>query len=261
MVRRLSIGKNNHLTCYSLAINPRNFAVCRHVVETLKELQAKMSVAQIGDCTCTFEENGKLCAGSFLQYFNLSWCVLYNLNRCTWSFLHENKCHNHSWSTGLPRCQKERWGTNRDNTNSTYETTDAQRKNCNERTALEWSVGKLLGRWGGEGLKPVLFTRSLTFNSDTALNTNRTSNIKTLKIFIYLNWPCLVICLRHNQRKVHLHFSLYTPFLLYHGSYFITEFAYLLISHLLRPLSVVYISFISGRQTTGSKKLQKWTNI
>ena len=23
MVRRLSIGKNNHLTCYSLAINPR----------------------------------------------------------------------------------------------------------------------------------------------------------------------------------------------------------------------------------------------
>ena len=24
MVRRLSIGKNNHLTCYSLAINPRN---------------------------------------------------------------------------------------------------------------------------------------------------------------------------------------------------------------------------------------------
>ena len=32
--------------------------ICRHVLETLRKLQAKkgMSVAQIGDCTCTFEE-------------------------------------------------------------------------------------------------------------------------------------------------------------------------------------------------------------
>ena len=58
----------------------------------------------------------------------------------------------------------------------------------------------------------------------------------------------------------------YTPFLLYRGSYFIAEFAYLLISHLLRLLSVVYISSILGRRTTGSKKKKKkkkkkWTNI
>ena len=48
----------------------------------------------------------------------------------------------------------------------------------------------------------------------------------------------------------------YTPFLLYRGPYFIVGFAYLQISHLLRPLWVVYISFISGRKTIDSKKIK-----
>ena len=49
--------------------------------------------------------------------------------------------------TALPRHQKkERWGTNKDNTNTTYETTDTQtKKNCDRRTVLEWSVGKTAG--------------------------------------------------------------------------------------------------------------------
>ena len=53
-----------------------------------------------------------------------------------------------SLSMAFPRHQmKERWGSNKDNTNATYETTDAQtKKNCNPRTVLEGSVGKLV--WG-----------------------------------------------------------------------------------------------------------------
>ena len=49
-----------------------------------------------------------------------------------------------SRSTALMAYQKKkRWGTNKDTTNVTYETTDAQRKkNCNRETALEWSVEK-----------------------------------------------------------------------------------------------------------------------
>ena len=39
---------------------------------------------------------------------------------------------------------KERWETNKDNTDGTYETMDAQtKKNCNRKNALEWSVGDL----------------------------------------------------------------------------------------------------------------------
>ena len=51
-----------------------------------------------------------------------------------------------SRSTALPRHQmKERWETNNDKTNATYETTDAQtKKNCNRGTALEQSVEKIL---------------------------------------------------------------------------------------------------------------------
>ena len=59
-----------------------------------------------------------------------------------------------SRSTALPRHQKkERWGTNKEKTIATYETTDAQKKkNCNRGNALERSVVKLLGgggEWGG----------------------------------------------------------------------------------------------------------------
>ena len=60
-----------------------------------------------------------------------------------------------SRSTTLRRHKKkERWRTNKDKTNTTYETTDAQtKKNCNRGTALGRSVGKLveLGWGGGSG--------------------------------------------------------------------------------------------------------------
>ena len=56
--------------------------------------------------------------------------------------------------------------------------TEAQTKNCNRGIALERSVGITLGREGAgmgvgqecKGLKPVLFARNLTFNSDAAPN-------------------------------------------------------------------------------------------
>ena len=51
-----------------------------------------------------------------------------------------------SRSTSLLRYQKkEWWGTNKENTKVTYETTDTQTKNCNRRAALKRSLGKLLG--------------------------------------------------------------------------------------------------------------------
>ena len=44
---------------------------------------------------------------------------------------------------------------------ATYESTDAQTKNCNSRTAMERSVGKLLGRIGKleAGFKQVPFVQ------------------------------------------------------------------------------------------------------
>ena len=61
-----------------------------------------------------------------------------------------------SRNTAFPRHQKmERLGTNKDNTNATYEATDAQiKKNCNRITALERSVGKL-PRGGAETFLPA----------------------------------------------------------------------------------------------------------
>ena len=60
------------------------------------------------------------------------------------------------------------WGTNNDEPNSTYETTDAQtKKNCNRGTALVRLKEHLLGMGG---FKLVLFARSLTLNSDAAPN-------------------------------------------------------------------------------------------
>ena len=52
-----------------------------------------------------------------------------------------------SQSTVLPGHQtKERWGTNKDKTNPTYETTDTvTKRNCNSGTVLERSVGKYWG--------------------------------------------------------------------------------------------------------------------
>ena len=44
-----------------------------------------------------------------------------------------------------PMAPKEVEETNNDKTNVTYETTDAQTKNCNRGTALERSLGKLQG--------------------------------------------------------------------------------------------------------------------
>ena len=58
-----------------------------------------------------------------------------------------------SRSTAFPRHKKERWGTNKDLTNSTYEVTDAQTKMNYNRT-LDWM--------GGEGFKPVVCERCLT---------------------------------------------------------------------------------------------------
>ena len=50
-----------------------------------------------------------------------------------------------SRSSALPRHQKERWRTNKDNTNAIYETTDAQtKKNCNR---LE-TVSRKQNYWG-----------------------------------------------------------------------------------------------------------------
>ena len=52
-----------------------------------------------------------------------------------------------SRSTVFPRhLKKERWGSNHDKINATYEITSAQtKKNCNRGTALEQSVGKVSG--------------------------------------------------------------------------------------------------------------------
>ena len=62
---------------------------------------------------------------------------------------------------------KERWGrTNKENTNATYETTDAQTKNYNRGTALE-PVSKKTTEGVGVGvLKPVLLSRNLTIHHE-----------------------------------------------------------------------------------------------
>ena len=71
----------------------------------------------------------------------------------------------------LPRHAKKERGTNKNRTNSSYETGDAQtKKNCNRGTALERSVGKLLCVAVGEMLRPVLIAQNPTLNSDAAPN-------------------------------------------------------------------------------------------
>ena len=77
------------------------------------------------------------------------------------------------------KMENERWGTNKDSTNATYESRDAQRWTAqkNRLWMVSRSVGKLVARWewGVESrgaLKLVLFARNLALNSDPAPNYN-----------------------------------------------------------------------------------------
>ena len=87
--------------------------------------------------------------------FSVCLCRKYKVKR-------PRKYHNQDEQHQMKSIQSRK---NKDKTNVTYETTDAQTKtNFNRRTDFEHSVGNQLG------FKPALFAQSLTLNSDAAPN-------------------------------------------------------------------------------------------
>ena len=78
MVRRLTIEKNNHLTCYSLAINPRVFWVLVYV------LSPETDNCPSGDDEFRFNDEGCLCQNGILFWFGIEMAIMDK------SHMHEN---------------------------------------------------------------------------------------------------------------------------------------------------------------------------
>ena len=68
------------------------------------------------------------------------------------------------WSTSFPWHKKDRWGNNKDKTNTIYETSNAQtKKTCSRDTYLEWSISKPIPYRKGAYPKRTEFVPRVSF--------------------------------------------------------------------------------------------------